>query len=139
MPRRPLLALALALSACHHAPAPGPATRPAPRPAAALPCDHPLSVAEAQGKPDGESVCLAGFLCQLAEPCPPCPPRARCEACLPPYPRLCDDPPSVTDPAGAWAWVAGLDASARIGDRLTIAGAFEQRGSNRLFLVTPTP
>jgi hypothetical protein len=63
-----------------------------------------LSMAGGQERPDGEPMRMEAYLVAHAEPCPPCPEDAQCEACAPPYELYSDVPPGGTG-AGGSGWV----------------------------------
>jgi hypothetical protein len=62
-----------------------------------------LTVAEALERGYDETIRMVAVLAAHAEPCPPCPPQAQCEACAPEA-ELYGDPPDVEGSRSA-AWV----------------------------------
>jgi hypothetical protein len=98
-------------------------------------CARPLTLAQAQQRPDGLRVCFDAYLVMLPVPCPPCPENATCEACLPPYAQISGDPPAKAGPATASAWVDRLECASP-GSRVRLSGTWEAKygpGYSRIF------
>ena len=112
-------------------------------------CERELSVAEGEAVPPGQDFCIVAYLVAYRVPCPPCPPDAECEACLPEYEQIGDDPPGTYGGATAWANIPGAGGgpgSPAVGDRLLLWGAWmtvNEPFADRFFSVmsvgTPSP
>jgi hypothetical protein len=81
-----------------------PQWEPCPAPGSGDPLEGALTVAQAESIPDYRTVSMVGYVIDLEQSCPPCPPGATCEPCRPPYLYLGDLPFGV-EGAGGWAWV----------------------------------
>jgi len=140
------------------APAPATASNPLPDPTPpappllgtcppAKPGEAPLTVAEADQRPFGEPLRMLAYLVMHVQPCPPCPPNAQCEACIPQYDLVSDVPPGENGPGGsAWiapAWFAGEPNSDRLasiekGQLVMLCGVWERvndAGAHKVFRV----
>jgi hypothetical protein len=107
-----------------------------------------LSMEGGAQRPDGEAIRVEAYLVAHAEPCPPCPEGAQCEACVPPYELYSDVPPGGTGTGGS-GWVTpgwltppptGEDLeSVDVGSRVLLCGAWEpddEPGASRVFRLT---